>query len=329
MKALAAYVLVGAMLGAVWAALPDPLAYSAADERYIRDGFAQGRAVAAAAGFPEWRPWESTVLLTKGKVNYLVSPDLSVQRLSPPEVPIVANGAGRIKGQPLVILAAKPALESALGGLVGEMEMVQGGGEGALVKGLLRVGQTRRFTDAEYIGVFLHEAFHLYQLPVLERWADRLPEQPAPGELWRTVYADAENNRLQNEEGAALLAAVRAPSAEGALPEARRFLAARAERRAYWEGRLGRQQAAALLEWERLYEWSEGLARFVQIKAGSGELLTEQIGEPVDAIFARERVYRIGAGLALTLDRLAPGWQAEAAQGAALTDLLEAAVSGR
>lgn len=316
--AILVYLLVGAVLGGVWMALPDPLAFQPADSEYLRQMQSRGREVAAGAGFPGWKPWESTVLLTKGKVNYLVSPDLTVKRLDPPEIPMLAAGAGRIKGQALVIMPSKPALEKAVGGLVGEMDLMQGSsGEAALIKGLLRTGQAQELTDDQYLSVFVHEAFHLYQLGVLEPWADRLTT--SQGDLWRQIYTDAENNRLQNEEGAALLAAIRAPDEAGALREARRFLAVRRQRQAYWNQN-------PVLEWEAFYEWSEGLARYVQIKATPGEALVDEIGEPVSPEFARERVYRLGAGQALVLDRLAPGWKERAATGTDLTSLLSAAL---
>jgi hypothetical protein len=307
------YLLVGALLAGVWFALPDPLAFRPEDREAIRRGQERGREVAAAVGFPGWRPWESTVLLTRGRVNYLISPELSVQRLDPPEIPVIANGVARVKGQGVLVMAAKSDLETVLGGLAGEMDLAGGSGDKALIQGLLRTGQGRPLSDEEYLGVYLHEAFHLYQLDVLENWADRLPPQ---NQLWQSVYTDPANNALQDQEGTALLAAVRAPTPEGARAEARRFLAIRKERQARWQ-----------LDWELFYEWSEGLARYIQIKAGPAEPLIDQIGQPVDATFTRERVYRMGAGQALVLDRLLPGWQDRAARGEALLTLLAEALA--
>ncbi|HYG56896.1 MAG TPA: hypothetical protein VD902_02345, partial [Symbiobacteriaceae bacterium] len=135
-------------------------------------------------------------------------------------------------------------------------------------------------------------------------------------------------NRLQNLEAQHLLAALQATSAGLAAQEAEAFLQVRTERRAYWAGRLGQAEAEALLEWERLYEWLEGLARYIQIKAQPEEsVLVEAIGRPVDPVAARERVYTMGAGQALVLDLLQPGWQLEAERGVALDLLIQRAIA--
>jgi hypothetical protein len=136
----------------------------------------------------------------------------------------------------------------------------------------------------------------------------------------------------------------------------RTFLQARDDRADYWQGKLGAGKAGLLLEWERLYEWQEGLASYVQMEAyrvavatGHSTLpevagmpgysgyrggadsgrsrLISAIGAPVASAAPRERVGRLGAGQALALDRLLTGWKVRAAAGTALTDLLRGAVS--
>lgn len=335
MSAVAIYVLVGAMASVGYLALPNPRAWTTDDGRYLLEAFRRGQEVAAAT-FPDWRPAESPVLVTKGAANFLVNfPEgavapagrpiqadgLRVLRLDRPEIPVVANGVAPVNGLDVVVLAGKAQLESAFGGLMAEQSLA-GTGESGLVKGLMRTEAGRRFTDEEYLGVILHEAFHLYQVPVLNRWP--VPTTPE-SILWVTAYTDAENNRLQNQEAAHLLAAVQAASVEEARREAAAFLRLRADRKAYWSTKAGTATAEAILEWERLYEWLEGLARYIQVKAqqsGQQELVAA-IGHPVDPVMARERVYTMGAGQALLLDRLQPGWQQAAGQGRSLHSLLE------
>lgn len=337
--AAAIYGLVGAVLAAGFLALPNPRAWTDDDTQYLLEAFRRGQEVAADT-FPDWRPAQSPVLVTKGAANFLVNfPEgaaapagrpieaegLRVLRLDRPEIPVVANGVVEVNGRGVVLLAGKVQLEAAFGGLMAEQSLA-GTGESGLVKGLMRTEAGRRFTDDEYLGVVLHEAFHLYQMPILKQW--QMPEVPE-SILWVTAYTDPENNRLQNQEALHLLAAARAASADEARREGAAFLLVRAERRAYWTARLGAAQAEAILEWERLYEWLEGLARYIQIKAqhtGQQELV-EAIGRPVDPHMARERVYTMGAGQALLLDRLQPGWQQSAGKGTSLYGLLEANVN--
>lgn len=337
--AAVAFLCTGVVLSGAYLAAPDPQAWTPEDGAILEAAFRRGEAVADL--FPGWSPAESPVLLTKGKVNYLINfpagasappgkpveaGGLRVSRLERPEVPVVANGVVPVNGEPVVLLAGRRQLEGAVGGLMAEQSLL-GGGEAELMKGLLRTEAGRRFTDEEYVGVILHEAFHLYQLPAIERWTDGLTGTFADGRLWGEVYTDPENNRLQDREAAHLLAAVQAADLATVRAEAAAFLAVRAERDAYWQGRLG-AEAPAMREVERLYEWIEGLARYVQImaQASGREELIAQIGEPVDPAATRERVYRIGAGQALVLDRLAPGWQAEAMEGVPLEELLRRAI---
>jgi hypothetical protein len=203
--------------------------------------------------------------------------------------------------------------------MAGEMELA-GSGDAGLVKGLLKTGATKRLTPADYTGVILHEAFHVYQMPVLKGWHDLAFDQ---GELWSLIYADAENNRLQDEEARLLQAAVQAPTVDEVREHAQRFLAIREGRRTYWTERLGAAKSGALLEWERRYEWQEGLATYIEWTLQPGR--TAEIGKPVSAMQPRERIYRLGAAQALLLDRLAPGWQAQAMTGVSLMDLLAGA----
>jgi hypothetical protein len=366
--AIVAFALCGALLAGVWRALPDPAAWRPTDGYLIQEAYRLGPAVAAAT-FPGWQPETVPVLVTNGRANYLVSPwpgapaghpvradGLSVTLLSRLVVPVIANAAIPVNDRVVALVTGKEVLEQALGGMVAELGMA-GGSETALLRGLLQAGSGRRITPEEYVTVILHESFHTYQLPVIERWWRRLgDDDESQQELWATVYTDEQNNQLQNEEGRALLAAALAPDDATARAAVRTFLQARDDRADYWQGKLGAGKAGLLLEWERLYEWQEGLASYVQMEAyrvavatGHSALpevagmpgysgyrggadsgrsrLISAIGAPVASAAPRERVGRLGAGQALALDRLLTGWKVRAAVGTALTDLLREAVS--
>ncbi|MBP2017443.1 hypothetical protein J2Z79_000826 [Symbiobacterium terraclitae] len=455
----------GLVLTAALAAAPDPRGWTAEDTALLEA--ALRRSERAADLFPGWAPQETPILLTKGPVNYLVNfpahaatppgrpvdaGTLRVVRLDRPEVPVVANGVVQVNGRPVALVAGRRQLERALGGLeagaalAGALEpgAGPGGGEAELLKGLLRTGDGQALTDEAYIGAVVHEAFHVYQIPVLERWTAGWGEAHAQERLWGEVYRDPENNRLQNREAAYLLEAVRAAAGVGTAGsdegvEAARsgagsgssvgavgagagagavgtgsgtgvgavgassgagvgavgadsstgvgavgagsgagvgamsagssaglgavhtdagagvaatdasagvaatdasadveavraaaagFLAVRAERAAYWRARLGPAAADPLLEVERLYEWLEGLARYVQahVEEAGLEALMEELASPVESGPVRNRVYRLGAAQALVLDRLSPGWRPAAMQGTSLEALLRAAV---
>lgn len=367
-RAAAAYGAVGAMLLGWLLWLPDWRDWQPADALYIREARRLGAAVAAAT-FPGWQPQRQPLLVTKGRVNYLVgfpaavpgaptgrpvpADGLAVLRLDRPEVPLIAAGAFTLAGRPVAIIPGKSALDQTLSAFA---EGVGSAGDGSdLVRGLLKVGGGVRLTPEQFVTLILHESLHAWQAPVLDGWMDRLDRHGVDDtELWRTVYGDADNNRLQNREVELLVAAFTAPTAEAALAPAQGFLAVRAQRAGRWAARLGPARAGALLDWEAAYEWSEGLARYIEIRAwetaadpayrplselaaepgytgyapgpGTGrQALIDQLAGPVDPAAPRERIYRLGAAQALVLDRLQPGWRAGAAAGTSLTELLSRA----
>jgi hypothetical protein len=366
--AAVAFAAAGALLAGTCLALPDPARWRAADGYLIREAYRLGPSVAAAT-FPGWQPGSVPVLVTNGRANYLVSPwdgapagrpvaadGLAVRRLDRLVIPVIANAAIPVNDRPVALITSKALLEQTLGGIITELDMAAGG-EAGLVRSLLKAGSGRRITPEEYVGVILHESFHIYQLPVLEQWWDRLGDDQGQRELWAILYADSANNQWQTREGELLLDAVEAPDRSTARAAVDGFLAVRAERAAYWTGKLGEAKASQLLEWERLYEWQEGLACYIQMQtylAGSGpgytplpevaklagyngyhegaetgrDYLIAQIGLPVESAAPRDRVCRLGAGQALALDRLLPAWQGQAAQGAPLTRLLQQVSAG-
>lgn len=330
----------GLVLTAALLAAPDPADWTDEDTALLQAALRLGEQVADL--FPGWAPQETPVLLTKGRVNYLVNfpPELEappgrpvgagtlrVVRLDRPEVPVVANGVVKVSGRAVALVAGRAQLEGAVGRLEAGLTLADGG-EAELLKGMLRAGAGQSLTDEAYVGAVVHELFHVHQIPALEQWTADWDGAYAQERLWGEVYQDAENNRLQNLEAAYLLEALQAPDDGAARDAAARFLAVRAERAGYWQTRLGPVVADPLLELERLYEWLEGLARYVQahVEPGGVEALMDELTEPVEAGIARDRVYRLGAAQALVLDRLSPGWRVEAMKGVSLEDLLREAV---
>jgi len=347
--ALVAFLLTGALLVVTYVTLPDPLGWKQADEAAIAEARRVGEKLAAAT-FGDWQPQATPVVVTKGTVNYMVDfpvgaagaptgkavkgTALSVVKLDKPVLPLPACTALYVADRPVVVIIGASQLDQLLNGM-NEGFSAGRGGEEALIRGLTNLSaSSRRITGEEYVGGLLHEAFHAYQLPVFEAWQDRIPSHTDDKDLWSMVYTDAENDRLQVEEGELLLAAIRAPDDATARAKAQAFLAVRERRLAYWTGRQGAERAEALLEWERLNEWLEGLARYIQIRTwdvagyhgtaeSNREVMVGHVGTPVDPQWPRERISRLGSSQALVLDRLLPGWHEEAGKGVPLTVLLK------
>jgi hypothetical protein len=98
------YGVTGAVLIAALLALPDPTAWRPAYTDAIREAYRQAPAVAAAT-FPGWRPEREPLLVTRGRVNYLVQPDFTVERLKQPVIPVVANGVVTYAGRDVAVVA--------------------------------------------------------------------------------------------------------------------------------------------------------------------------------------------------------------------------------
>jgi uncharacterized membrane protein (UPF0127 family) len=200
-------------------------------------------------------------------------------------------------------------------------------------------------TPVAYVRFVVHEAFHVRQLQVMDGElpmfgllgdeADLLPV------LGATEVADglASESRLLRD-------ALVASAESDALASAEEFLQARSSRRAALA-----PDAVAL---ERSLEWSEGLARYADVRllqaaADDYEASTEfsviasypsadshlatqlEWLEDLTAVpgSVRDRYYEVGAAQALLLDRVMPGWQARAMPGGeSLEDLLANAVEG-
>jgi hypothetical protein len=198
-----------------------------------------------------------------------------------------------------------------------------------------------------YLCLIQHEAFHAHQgvaAPLRIASAER-----AVAEVERDYpFGQAASEQAWRRELGLLASCLRAPTREGADSLARRFLAARHDRR----NRLG--LAAVLVGCEREREWLEGLAKYVELESWRHAALTPGY-RPFPALksdpgfkayagfrrrYSREvgqiawakgdtRFYYSGMAQALILDRLMPGWKHRAfAQDVWLEDLVAEAVRG-
>jgi len=206
-----------------------------------------------------------------------------------------------------------------------------------------------RDTDS-YIAALLHEGFHTFQGTVA-------PERLAAAENVNRLepqypWDDAALAKGWQHEVGFLARAVRAASNTEAADLAGQFLAARAARRA------AAGLDADLVDFERQREWLEGLAKYAEVSVGrvavhtagysplpevtadpafrsyadSETYYTSQLGE-ITRTAGRSgdsRFYYTGMAQAVLLDRLLPGWQAQAFSSAVmLEDLLQEAVAPR
>ena len=198
-----------------------------------------------------------------------------------------------------------------------------------------------------YLCMIQHEAFHAHQgvaAPLRIASAER-----AAAEVERDYpFGQAASEQAWKRELGLLTSCLGAPTREEARALARRFLAARRDRR----DRLG--LAAALTGCEGQREWLEGLAKYVELEswrraaltpdyrpltalksdpgfkayAGSRRRLSREVGQIAWAK-GDTRFYYSGMAQALILDRLMPGWKNRAfAQDVRLEDLVAEAVRG-
>lgn len=145
----------------------------------------------------------------------------------------------------------------------------------------------------ERAAIVAHEAFHVYQGQRHPRWVANEVE------LFAYPVDDASLLTLRRLETIALNRAIRSSDVGESACWTRTALATRRER--------FRTLPAGSAEYERKNELKEGLARYVQWRAGGGGSHTAD-DPPADAV--RDRAYASGASLALLLDRFSPTWKA-------------------
>lgn len=185
------------------------------------------------------------------------------------------------------------------------------------------------------VELLYHEAFHQHQD---ERFA-RLPGGiaafgAAAAPITLAVPVD-EFESLANAERQTLSAALAAPSPDSLRALLQRYLEMRRRRTA---------MAPEVQPYERYEERIEGMAELVGKRCAglatraspewARARLRESLAEPQPALGDRRvskwRAYAVGAALGLLLDDLrVPGWRAAVEAGAALDDLLAAAMGGR
>ena len=179
--------------------------------------------------------------------------------------------------------------------------------------------------DAAYVRAAVHEGFHAYQFSVLK---GHLPAFGAADEapvLARLGASPLLTGQL-TLEAQALRRALGAPTQLEAREAGQMFLRLRAGRRA--------RQPADVPAVERQLEWTEGLARYAEVgvarraSADSWQAFLDDLDQPARIRSGvRDRYALLGAAQGFVLDRLTPGWKAQALPGgAALETLLDRGV---
>jgi uncharacterized membrane protein (UPF0127 family) len=186
-----------------------------------------------------------------------------------------------------------------------------------------------------YQRTLLHEAFHAFQMTVMGGPAGMPDFAAGPAVTLAEVASHTAFDAAQSAQGAALHEAIVAPTAGEAVAAVERFLGARDAWRAV--------APAGTEALELQLEWLEGTARYADVllalipapePLGRGgdawvELLAQVRGPASVASGARDRYAALGAAQAFVLDRLHPGWRAQAIPGgASLEALLRAVVDG-
>jgi hypothetical protein len=165
---------------------------------------------------------------------------------------------------------------------------------GVMTATLLVDGASAGRPPTELAAVALHESFHVYQRSHHAGWSGN------EGDLVIYPVQNADLLALRRLESDALVRALSNTENAGAACWARVALSYRRERFAAMD--------SAFPRYERLTELNEGLATYVQLRAGGETGVTIPAAEyPPAAI--RLRAYTVGPALGLLLDRLSPGWQ--------------------
>jgi hypothetical protein len=201
-------------------------------------------------------------------------------------------------------------------------------------------------SEVQMTGV-LHEAFHVYQVETAQAQFDDAEKAYPDGD--RYWAADAAMHADWKAEIDLLVRAVQTPSDADGKALARQFLAQRQQRRQ------ARGLAPALMDYERRFEWLEGLAKYIELSAWRAAATTggyaalpalagdadfkhyttydqrwsqelDQLKRQAD-LAGETRFYYTGMAQATLLDRYQPDWKARAmVKGAWLEDLLAEAV---
>jgi hypothetical protein len=164
---------------------------------------------------------------------------------------------------------------------------------GVVTATLLADGARATRSATTLAAVALHEAFHVHQRANHPGWIAN------EGDAFLYPVADPALLTLRRLESAALRRAVLTGDSAMAACWARQALDARDQRFAAMD--------SAFVAYERLNELNEGLASYVQMRAGG--VVVDSIPEAgFAADVVRARVYATGPAFGQLLDRLDPGW---------------------
>lgn len=313
-----------------WAA-----AYASCDDPEALAAVAAARDRIAAHGASAWPGWDAAppVLVSSGDEDCLVAHPAVPEGFEP-----VGDGVSRLSGH---LLPALAATTWPVGG-VWSVAVPSRSDLQAFLDQYLGEG-TITLDEYAYERTITHEAFHAFQMTTLGG-PDGFPRFDGDGDgrssaappTLEQVAATPGFDGFQREQGRALVAALRAPTAGEAAAAVARFL----ETREAWRG----QAPAGTGALERFLEWAEGTARYADVRLAlhppahpgvaaddAWSELLEQLHDP-SAIPSgpRDAYAALGAAQAFALDRLYPGWKARAIPGGQpLEALLRAAVEGR
>ena len=148
-------------------------------------------------------------------------------------------------------------------------------------------------TDAaSVVGLAVHELFHVFQRARHPAW------QANEVDLFTYPVDDTLALALRREESHALRRARLASASDSARCWTRAFIEVRRRRFT--------AIGAAAASYERGTELNEGLARFVEQRAG-GHMSTPLLDPPPAQV--RQRAYEVGAAMGTLLERLRPSWR--------------------
>jgi len=150
-------------------------------------------------------------------------------------------------------------------------------------------------TLRDYVGLLLHEAFHVHQRARHRAWTANEVE------LFTFPLDDARLLAQRRLETRALVRAGTAASASARGCWARRALHVRRMRFA--------AMPTGAVQYERALEQSEGLARYVEWRSTRNPALVTLPESDVPAEDVRDRAYRTGVALARLLDATLPTWR--------------------
>ena len=289
-----------------------------------------------------WTGWGDAIpsmLLEAGDADWLVAsgpvadgfgvvPSLEIEGLpvySRPGHLVPGIGVQDVRGAPLVAMLPRPELQSLVDRLLG--------------KGVVTLD------DAQYVRWVTHESFHAFEIRAMGGELPRFGFDDSEAALVERLAKTPGHADAVAREGSLFLDALDAGDDEATIAAIGRFLDARATRRSTAD--------AEVAAFERAVEWSEGLARYADVRllqAAGAEYtpsaaflaLGASYPDPATTWAAatrwladlpalpgtlRDWYYEVGAAQAYLLDRVMPGWKERALPGGeSLEDLLSQAV---